>query len=681
MKNVNWLDIRRHGFFRVALVIPRVDLMNPDQNAKNHLEMLKKAHEQGAQYAICPELGLTGYSAQDMFFQGVLLDAALDALATILEETKEWDMLITVGIPLAFGANLYNCAVSMYQGVIKTVVPKSYLPNYREFYEKRWFAMADDASFNSVILLGQTVPFGNNLLVCSQQNPDVVIHEEVCEDSWVPVPQSALAALNDATILSNLSASNVTIGKATYRENVVVGAASGSCLAAKLYVSAGFGESTSDVAWDGQAIVAEHGSVVATNDRFNIEPTLTIHDVNVHMSVAERRRQGSFRDNATSIRHRMKSGAFDFRRVPFSTGETTPLHGYDKEVFHRFECDIQSHPFVPSNPDTLHDRCREVLDIQTFALVRRMQHLAGSKIILGLSGGLDSTHALLVAVRAADILHRNRKDIICITMPGFGTTSGTKSNAIDLADALSVTIREIPITSQLPDMPPGIAEQLLGLVGHDGLKQDLTFENSQAWCRKVVELATASKEHGFVLGTGTLSELALGHCTMFGDHASHYGINAGLAKTLVKHMVRWEMEYVFQNWPHIQAPLQRTLENPMSPELLRPTGDAIVQISEDMVGPYVLHDFTQWWGVRFGIRPSTIARLGLQAFEGEYDLQTLVKWQKVFWQRFFAAQFKRNCVPDSTKVGLVCYSPRGDWRMPSDARPDTWLHDLDSIEV
>lgn len=668
--NTNWLDIRGHGFFRVGLMVPRVDLMEPAKNAQNHLVLLQQARLKGVQYALGPELGLTGYSAQDLFFQDVLLDAALEALQTVLDTTADWDMLITVGAPIPFCSNLYNCAVSMCRGVIKTVVPKSYLPNYREFYEKRWFAMADDAPFDSVTLLGQTVPFGNNLLLSSAINPDVVIHEEICEDGWVPIPQSAFAALNGSTVLSNLSASNVTIGKAMYRENVVVAAASGSCLAAKLYVSAGCGESGSDLSWDGEAIIAEHGSVVANNNRFSITPTLTIHDVNVHMSVAERRRQGSFRDNATSIRRRMKNGACNFRRVAFGDTGTDPQ---DTKVFQRFEHKIDPHPFVPSDPATLNARCQEVLDIQASALVRRMQHLEGSKIVLGLSGGLDSTHALLVATHAADILKRDRGDIICLTMPGFGTTSGTKANAIDLASALGVTIRTVPIT--------GIAEQLLGLVGHNGLAQDLTFENSQAWCRKIVELATASKERGFVLGTGTLSELALGHCTMFGDHASHFGINAGLAKTLVKHMVWWEMEHVFANESRVQVPLQRTLDNPMSPELLRPVEDKIGQLSEDMVGPYVLHDFTMWWGVRFGIRPSAIARLGMQAYEGTYDLATIVKWQRVYWTKFFASQYKRNCVPDSTKAGLVCFSPRGDWRMPSDAHPNTWLRDLDSITV
>lgn len=536
--------------------------------------------------------------------------------------------------------------------------------------------VADDAPFTSVQLLGQTVAFGNNLLLVSQIDPEVVIHEQLCQDGWVPVPQSAFAALNDATVLVNLSASDITIGKGEYREEVVAAAPSGICYAATLYVSAGYGESGSDLAWDGEAIVAEHGSVVATNDRFSIEPTLTIHDVNVHLSIAERRRDASFRDNASSIRRRMKDCAFDFRRVAFGSTGSDPR---DDKVFQRFGHTIDPHPFVPSDPLTLQARCQEVLNIQISGLVRRMKHLPGSKLVLGLSGGLDSTHALLIAVRSVDVLKQNRKDIICLTMPGFGTTSGTKGNAIDLAQALGVTIREIPITAQSPDMSPGIAEQLLSLVGHDGLTQDLTFENAQAWCRKIVELATASCEKGIVLGAGTLSELALGHCTMFGDHASHFGVNAGLAKTLVKHIVHWQMEHVFQGDSRVQDPLRRTLANPMSPELLRSTGDAIAQISEDMVGPYELHDFTQWWGVRFGIRPSTIARLGLQAFEGIYDLKTLVKWQRVFWQKFFAAQFKRNCLPDATKVGLVCYSPRGDWRMASDAKPTIWLQDLDTV--
>jgi NAD+ synthase (glutamine-hydrolysing) len=606
----------------------------------------------------------------------VLLDQSLEALDKIRLATRDWQMLVSVGLPLAVGNAVYNCAASVYGGEVKAVVPKTYLPEYREFWEKRWFAAADDAPFDQVALFGQAVSFGTRIVLEHVANRDLAVHVQICEDGWLRFSPSGEAALNGATVLANLSASNVTIGKADFRRHVLGEASSAFDLSAQLYVSAGFGESTTDVSWDGQGFICERGETVAETDRFRLEPSYLVHDVDLGQLVADRRMQGSFRDSAVRLRRRLKPGESSFRWVEFGEKQEDAAR---QAVFHRFLRTISPHPFVPAQSARLNDRCYEVFNIQATSLARRLNHRPGTKLVEGLSGGLDSSHALLVAVRAMDLLRRPRPDIICLTMPGFGTTGRTRNNARTLAEALGVTIRTVPITAQAEAGSQGIVEKLLGLVGHDGLVHDLAFENAQAWCRKIIELATAAKEGGLVLGTGDLSELALGWCTMFGDHASHYGVNAGVPKTLVRFLVQWTSAKVFENEKHVQAVLADILDTPISPELLPPSGEEIAQITEEKIGPYELHDFTLYWGVRFGVRPSTIVRLALQAFDSRYTLAEIVKWQRVFWERFFAAQYKRSCLPDGPKVGLVCLSPRGDWRMPSDASAAAWLSDLDQV--
>ena len=672
----NWLDVRQHGFARVALVIPRVHLGNPTMNADSHLELLQKVRGEGAIYALCPELGLTGYSCQDLFFQRVLLENALQALEQIRQKTRDWQMLISVGLPLAFENAIYNCAVFLYGGQIKAVVPKTSLPEYREFWEKRWFASADDAPFTQVEVLGQTVPFGTRILLQHETNRELIIHTQICEDGWLRFSPSGEAALAGATVLANLSASNITVGKADFRRRVLGEAASAFDLSAQMYVSAGFGESTTDVSWDGHGFICERGETEAETDRFSLEPTYLVHDVDVRQLVADRMMQSSFRDSATRLRRRLRENESQFRRVSFGEKEEEKT---DNATFHHLRRSISPHPFVPAQSAQLNDRCYEVFNIQATSLARRLSYRPGTKLVEGLSGGLDSTHALLVAVRAVDLLKQPRKNIICLTMPGFGTTDRTKDNAIKLAEALGATIRSLPITAQTKDGSQGLVEKLLSLVGHDGITQDLAFENSQAWCRKIIELTTGAKEGGMVLGTGDLSELAIGWCTMFGDHASHYGINSGVPKTLIKFLVEWSAANIFKNEKLVQDVLADILSTPISPELLRPDSGKITQVTEEKIGPYELHDFTLYWGVRFGVKPSTIARIALHAFDGRYSLAEIVKWQRLFWQRFFAAQYKRNCLPDGPKVGLVCLSPRGDWRMPSDADPKIWLADLDQI--
>lgn len=673
----SFLDIRSHGFVRVGLIIPRVHLGDPRRNAESHLELLRKVSSQGAMYVLCPELGLTGYSCQDLFFQERLLLEALEALEILLRETADWkDMLISVGIPLRFGSGIYNCAVSFCGGEIKGIVPKTFLPEYREYWERRWFACASDASFTEVTLLGQRIPFGNRLLFQHVAYPDFIIHTQICEDGWLRHSPSGEAALADATVLANLSASNTTLGKSEFRKRVLGEASSALDLAVQMYASAGLGESSTDLSWDGQGFICQRGETLCETPRFSLEPTCLVQDVHIRMLITDRCMQGSFRDSASRMRHRLKNGEFDFQRIPF--GEPERPMG---TIFNHFRYDISPHPFIPSSTEALNHRCEEVFNTQATALVRRLIDAPKRKIILGLSGGLDSTQALLVAVRAMDILVRPRTEIVCITMPGFGTTKRTKNNAVLLAEALGVTIRTVPIVSQEEDSSSGIAEKLLDLVGHDGVTEDLTFENAQAWCRKMVELTTGAKEGGMVLGTSDLSELALGYCTMFGDHASHYGVNSGVAKTLIRFLVQWAIKNVFGSEQSVGNVLTDILDTPMSAELLSPAGDQIVQVTQDRIGPYELHDFTLYWGVRFGICPRTIVRLALQAFRKRYSLEEVVKWQRLFWQRFFTSQYKRNCLPDGPKIGLVCLSPRGDWRMPSDAHATAWLRDLDDIEL
>ncbi len=677
MTNRNWLDVREHGFARVALIVPRVHIANPMKNAESHLELLAKVRDEGAMYALCPELGLTGYSCQDLFFQKTLQNAALDALKWILNETKDYGMLISVGMPLRISSVLLNCAVSFYKGKILGIVPKTYLPEYREFWEKRWFTSGDDVSFVEVEILGQRIPFGTRILYQHSDNPDFVVHTQICEDGWLRFSPSGEAALNGATVLANLSASNITIGKAEFRRKVLGEASSGMDLSAQMYVSAGFGESTTDVAWDGDGFICERGSKVAETNRFSLEPTYLVHDIDLQQLIADRMAQGSFKDSAARLRRRMRRGEADYQLVLFGEkkSERTP------KVFTDFRRNISPLPFVPAQTDQLNDRCYEVFNIQATSLARRLQYLSGVKIVEGLSGGLDSTHALTVAVRAMDLLGRSRKDIICITMPGFGTTDGPKANALGLADALGVTISTKPITRQSETDPPGIAEMLLGLVGHDGLTQDLAYENSQAWCRKIIELTTGAVEHGLVLGTGDLSELAVGWCTMFGDHASHYGVNSGVAKTLMRFLMSWAADNIFSDQHSVRSILHDTVTLLTSPELKKAAGNKITQVTDQIIGPEDLRDFFLYWGVRFGTNPSSIARMAFHAFEGKYSLEEIVDWQRVFWKRFFASQYKRSCLPDGCKVGLVCLSPRGDWRMPSDVNESVMLADLDTVPV
>lgn len=661
-----FLDVRNHGFFRVAVVIPRVYLGNPQKNVESHMEELRKVRDKGAQFVLCPELGITGYSCGDLFHSQTLIQEAVDGLRMLLKATSEWNVIINVGMPLLHDGSLYNVGITMHNGKILAVVPKSYPPEYREFYELRHFARANEAYRNTITLLEQQVPFGTDILVGSTQYANFVLHTDICEDIWVPIPPGTKAALAGATVLANLSASNITIAKSEYREQLVVHS-SAKNLAVQMYSAAGFGESTTDHAWDGQGIIAERGQLLKTSQRFKLNGEHILVDVDLDSLVQDRMRQSSFHQNAADYKSEFRSVVID--------GDLGQPHGDPSSmVFNMFERVIDAHPFVPSSAAERDDRCRETFMIQATSLARRLWHLPEHlrKVVVGVSGGQDSTHALLVAAHAMDLMKLSRNNIIGITMPGFGTTDRTYHNACELIKSIGATFKEISITPMV--------KQLFHDIGQDEASKDTNYENCQAWTRKLIELSTAGKEKGIDLGTGDLSELMIGWTTMFGDHASHYGVNAGVPKTLISYLIRWSAEVIFEKEPKVRSVLMDILSTPISPELLPPDKDGkIAQKTEGMVGPYELHDFFGYYMVRFGYSPQKIIRMSLHAFAGQYSLSALKQWLTTFITRFFATQLKRSCLPDGPKVGLTCVSPRGDWRMPSDADPAVWVKLIEQI--
>jgi NAD+ synthase (glutamine-hydrolysing) len=659
----DFLDIRRHGFARVAVCVPEVRVADPAFNAAAHLRVLSRAHEAGAQYAVCPELGLSAYTCGDLFFQETLLRAVLESLGRVAAETATWDMALSVGAPLAVAGGLYNCAVTLYGGRPVAVAPKAHLPGYREFYEPRWFQPAATAPVDTIDLLGETVPFGTDVLVTLPHVDGFVLHTEVCEDLWVPVPPSAQAALAGATVLANLSASNVTVGKFEYRRDLVRLSAAKN-LAVQLYSAAGFGESTADLAWDGHGLVADRGELVAETERFTLTGSCAVADADLAALATDRLRQTSFGHNAALHAAPMRSVSVE------PVAERRP-----GTLWHMLHRRIDPLPFVPSDPAKRDDRCREIFRIEATALAQRIRSLPPDvrHVVIGVSGGRDSTHALLVAVHAMDLLGLPRRDVVGVTMPGFGTSDRTYTAACDLMRALGVTLREIPIHDA--------AGTLFTAIGHDAAVEDLTFENVQAWTRKMLLFSVASQVRGIDLGTGDLSELALGFATYGGDHMSHYGANAGVPKTLVSELIHWAADAIFRDESGVPAALQRVLDTPISPELLRPGPDGdIRQRSEELVGPYELHDFFLYHLLRFGFGPRRIARTALAAFAGRYEIGEIRRWLLVFLRRFFASQFKRDCVPNAPKIGSGgSLSPRGDWRMPSDASPAAWLAEAESV--
>ncbi|WP_228460674.1 NAD(+) synthase [Gordonia crocea] len=650
-----------HGFVRVSAAVPVVSLADPQANARRTVDLLTAAADDGAAVIAFPELGLTGYSVDDLVQQDALLDAALTGLDTVRAATTGRSALVCVGVPLRIGDGLYNTAVVLHDGDILGVVPKSYLPNYREFYEQRLFAAARDAPVEEATVLGREVPFGPDLLFEARDVPGLVLHVEVCEDGWVPIPPSTWAALAGATVLVNLSGSPVTVGKEAYRRELST-STSARNVAAHVYVASGFGESTTDLAWDGDALITENGTLLARTTAFATEDQTITADVDLDRLRQERARMISLRDQVGDYAEHLRG----LRRIPVTVG---PRH--DRGPLRRT---VPRFPFVPVPGSDLDARCREVGNIQVQGLTQRLRSSGIENIVIGVSGGLDSTLALLVAVDAVDRLGLPRTNIRAYTMPGFATGDATLGRALTLMESLGVTGAEI-------DIRPA-CRQMLADIDHpaaDGEQvYDTTFENVQAGQRTSLLFRLANEHNALVLGTGDLSELALGWCTYgVGDQMSHYNVNGSVPKTLIRHLITWMITGNHYD-AKTAAVLREVVDDVISPELVPPGEDGAIQSTEDTVGPYELHDFFLYYLTRYGYRPRKIAFLARQAWSESYDDATISKWLTVFLKRFMANQFKRSAMPNGPKVGSGgSLSPRGDWRSPSDASIAAWLQDLD----
>jgi NAD+ synthase (glutamine-hydrolysing) len=640
-----------HGFLRVAACCPRVSVANPQANAAETARLVDQAAGQGVQVAVFPELGLTGYTPGDLFFSlETLVGGAERALALLLQQTAGNAMVLAVGLPVSAEGRLFNCVAILQAGRVLGVVPKSYLPNYKEYYEERWFSTAREARGDVVQLAGQAAPFGTDLLFVNQEEPAVALGAEICEDLWMPVPPSAALALAGATVLLCPSASNDLVMKAEYRRELIR-VHSGRCLAAYVYANTGVHESTTDVVFAGHLLIGENGTLLAENRRFARESELLVTDVDVGRLQVERARQTSFADGAPGRQRRV------------------PLRPIPPPAPHRLVRRLERTPFVPADPARLDERCEEIFAIQTAGLARRLEQTGVKHVVLGLSGGLDSTLALLVCVRTFDLLGLPRTGVLAITMPGFGTTQRSLSSARALAGGLRVALREIDIRAACQQHIRDIA-----LDPED--TSSVAYQNLQARERTQVLFDVANMEGALNVGTADLSEIALGFSTYGGDHLSGYNVNAGVPKTLVRALVRWVQGH--ETTGGEREALRDVLDTPVSPELVPAAADGHEgHRTEEIIGPYELHDFFLFCFVRLGAAPRKILFMAEHAFGGDYDAATLRRWLRVFLTRFFANQFKRSASPDGPKVGSVALSPRGDWRMPSDADVSAWLADLD----
>jgi len=636
-----------YGFVKVAAAVPRVKVADCKFNSERLEGLITIAEGKGVQILTFPEMCITGYTCGDLFAQQLLLEQAEMALIQILNSTRQLDIISILGMPVVVNSTVINAAVVIQKGKILGVVPKTYLPNYKEFYEQRWFTSALQVSENSVRLCGQIVPMGNNLLF---ETAETTFGIEICEDLWATVPPSSSLALQGAEIIFNLSADDEGIGKHNYLCSLI-SQQSARCISGYVFSSSGFGESTTDVVFAGNGLIYENGYLLARSERFCLEEQLIINEIDVECIRAERRVNTTFAAN--------KANCPGKEAIRISTEF---VNSKDLNLTRTFN----PHPFVPQGSE-LNSRCEEIFSIQIAGLAQRLLHTGAKPAVIGISGGLDSTLALLVCVKTFDKLGLSRKDILGITMPGFGTTDRTYHNAIDLMNSLGVSIREISIREA--------CIQHFKDIGHDLNIHDVTYENSQARERTQILMDIANQTWGMVIGTGDLSELALGWATYNGDHMSMYGVNAGIPKTLVKHLVQWVAENGMDEAS--KATLLDIVDTPISPELIPADENGeIKQKTEDLVGPYELHDFFLYYFLRFGFRPSKIYFLAQTAFSGVYDDETIKKWLQTFFRRFFNQQFKRSCLPDGPKVGSISISPRGDWRMPSDASSAAWLKEI-----
>ncbi len=641
----------RDGFITVAAGTPKIRVADCRYNAEQIFTMVREADSQGVKILALPELCLTGYTCGDLFLQDTLLDGAAEGLRTILEATKHLEILTALGMPVRAGGKLYNCAVVIQRGEVLAVVPKTHLPNYAEFYEKRWFVPGggalDAMPQDDVLALGSYGGVGQCVIDCPDI-PGLKIGVEICEDLWAIDPPSRRLAEAGATLILNLSASNEVVGKAAYRRQLVVGQ-SGRLCCGYVYADAGEGESTTDVVFTGHNMIAENGVLLAEN---RLSTGLTISEIDVQRLVYERRRLTTFpAENMSGLYH----GEAEF------TPAVTKLRRY-----------VSPTPFIPENAADRAARCQEILTIAALGLKKRLEHTNAKTAVVGLSGGLDSTLALLITALAMGMLHRSAGDIIAITMPCFGTTDRTRNNAVLLAERMGATLRTIPIGETV--------KSHLRDIGHDLSDHSVTYENAQARERTQVLMDVANETGGLVIGTGDLSELALGWATYNGDHMSMYGVNASIPKTLVRHLVDYVARDNLRKDEELTRVLEDILDTPVSPELLPAVQGRISQRTEDLVGPYELHDFFLYHAVRWGFGPRKVLRLAEKALGDRYSREVILKWLKNFYRRFFAQQFKRSCLPDGPKVGSVALSPRGDWRMPSDAAARLWLEELEGLD-
>ena len=644
----------RDGFVKVAAGTPKIRVADCHHNAEQIIALMKEAAAQGVKVLALPELCVTGYTCGDLFLQPTLLDGAERALGRILEETAELDMLTALGLPVRnpWDNKLYNCAAIIQKGQIHRLIPKTHIPSYGEFYEARWFASGKDLD-TTADLCGQNVHMSPNIILACETMPNLVVGIEICEDLWAAEPPSGALARAGATLILNLSASDEVAGKADYRRRLVTGQ-SGRGLCAYVYADAGEGESSTDLVFAGHDMVAESGVLLAEN-RF--EPGLTVAEIDVDRLIYDRRRINTF----TPPEHTPIDDAhcLGICRGFFSLeAAETPLTR-----------PISPTPFIPSEESRRGERCREIITIAALGLKKRLEHTNASCAVVGLSGGLDSTLAILITAKAFDLLGRDRKGILAVTMPCFGTTKRTRSNAEILARELGADFLEVNIGKAV--------EQHFADIGQSMEDHGVAFENAQARERTQVLMDLANQRGGLVIGTGDLSELALGWATYNGDHMSMYAVNASIPKTLVRHLTAWEAERLGGRAGEV---LRDILATPVSPELLPPRDGEIAQKTEDLVGPYELHDFYLYYAIRWGFPPRKILRLAQRAFDGQYRRETLLKWLKSFYRRFFSQQFKRSCLPDGPKVGSVALSPRGDWKMPSDAAARLWLDELEGLE-
>jgi NAD+ synthase (glutamine-hydrolysing) len=637
------------NYIKVCALSPTLKVADCQFNASKIIEELNKVRDEKVEAAVFPELSITGYTCGDLFFQELLLRDCENALERIVDHSTDMDMVIAVGAPVKKGGMTFNCAVVINRGRILGIVPKTFLPNYNEFYEKRWFASGGGIVDETVEYCGMKVPFGTDLLFESESKKDFVIGLEICEDLWATVPPSSNLALGGATVLLNLSASNDLVGKSEYRKSLVINQ-SARCLAGYVYVSAGYGESSTDLVFGGHSLITENGRLLEESDKYEMESGRIISEMDLDIIIHDRRNSSSFCDSPKQC----------FRKVKFYTESKSD------EIYRRHN----PHPFVPGREEERNKRCEEIFSIQTSGLAKRIEHIGSSSMIIGISGGLDSTLALLVCVKTCDRLGLDRKMIKAVTMPGFGTTDRTYNNAVGLIKSLGATFLEIPIAEA--------CKVHFKDIDHDMDLHDITYENTQARERTQILMDLSNKYKGIVVGTGDLSELAMGWATYNGDHMSMYGVNCSIPKTLVKYVVKWVAENEVEG--ETREILFDVLDTPVSPELLPPDERGeISQKTEDLIGPYELHDFFLYNTVRYGFGPEKIMKITELAFEGEYSKDVIYKWLRQFYWRFVSQQFKRSCIPDGPKVGSICLSPRGDWRMPSDTSFGMWKREMDKI--